>query len=427
MNFGREERFETKNQLPLYAYRSEGLHGFCLCVYARAGVLYETPNEVGVSHFVEHIVFRNIDRLYDGKLYDLLDGAGLTFSAATYKEFMQFCITGATAHFSLAADIMTKLFEPLSPHLRGEIFEAERGRIRAEIREYDEKSSLEYVTKHEVWRGTPLENMITGTLGGVSRLTHAACERARREIFASDNCFFYVTGKFDADDLRDLTEKIERYSLYEPIGRRNRAPVPRAFCNRPKTVLLRDSSYYMVEMCFDVDMMATEKPTRTLFYDRLFAGENCLFFKELSERSGYIYSYDAKLEEYGHAGNLSVSYEVARKDLEKSLEKAIELFERIKDDASGLSLSKAYYTENACLLLDNAEDLNWTMAYENHILEDRSESISTRKERYERVTEENICRLARDIFKRSNLVIGIKGRKKHVDIEAIETILARLK
>lgn len=426
MDLGREECYRTKNQLPLYAYRSEGLHGFCLCVYARAGVMYEKPREVGVSHFVEHMAFRNIDRLYDGKLYDLLDGAGLTFSAATYKEFMQFCITGASAHFSLAADILSKLFEPLSPSLRGEIFEAEHGRVRAEIREYDEKSSLEYLTKREVWRGTPLENMITGSLGSVSRLTHAACERARREIFASDNCFLYATGKFSDADLDDLINKVEKYSLHEPIGRSNKAAVPQMFHKREKTVLLRDSSYYMVEMCFDVDMAAAQKPTRTLFYDRLFAGENCLFFKELSERCGYIYSYDAKLEEYGHAGNLSVSYEVARKDLEKSLEKATELFELIKHDASGLSLSKAYYTENACLLLDNAEELNWTMAYENHIFEERVETVAARRERYERVTEEDICRLAHDVFRRCNLVIGIKGRKKYVNTDAIEAILSRL-
>ena len=361
---GREEQRITKNKIPLYSLKSPGLHGFCLCLYARAGVLYEDEKENGISHFVEHIVFRNINCIYEGKLYDLLDSAGLTFTAATYKEFMQFCITGKSSRFSLAADILTKLFEPLSETLSGEEFESERGRIRAEIRECDEKSSLEYVVKKEVWDKTPLARMITGTLGSVSRITPKKCEDARRRLFACDNAFFYATGNFSDADLDYLEEKTNSYTLCPALKRENKTPLPASFGNRHSPILLRDSAYY----------------------------------------------------------------EVSLKNLYDSLSAAVRLLNEMKKEigAAALANAKIYYTDNACLLLDNAEELNWTMAYENHILGGGSVSLSERSARYEAVGEEDVRRMAQKTFCRRSRMIGIKGRKKKLDLDRIETILAEL-
>ncbi len=409
----------TKNRVPIYGYKSPGLHSFCICLYAKAGPLYESAKDSGISHFVEHIVFRNINRIYGGKLYDMLDELGLCFTAATYKEFMQFTVTGASRNFRRGAEIITKLFESLSNALCGEEFEAERDRIRAEIREYDEKATLEYLVKKKAWENTPIENMITGTLGTVGRITLARCEKERKRIFSQRNFFFYITGCFSDDDLWYLAECTEKYSFDKGDVRDNRCPLPEEFGKRSGGIIHKDSPYYMVELCFDLDMEKTRKETRNLFYDLIFSGENCRFFRELSEKLGYVYSYDAKIEEYGNVGNLSVSFELSYKKLYDGISAAIKLLRDIKTDASGLSRAKVYYTDNAELMLDNAEDFNWTMAYENHILGEKQTSLVERKRKYEAVTEKEISDMASLVFRRSNLIVGVKGRKKKIDDDKI--------
>lgn len=427
-NEGVEEKRILKNGLPLYSIKSPGLHGFCLCLYARTGALYESERDNGVSHFTEHIVFRGLNRLHDGKLYEMLDSCGLTFTAATYKEFMQFCITGASEHFSLAATLLSELFEPLPEALRGADFESERGRVRAEIREYDEKSSLEYLVKREAWGNTPLARMITGTLGSVSKITLKKCEEARKSMLSENNAFFYVTGCFSDADLEFLGKAVEKYAPTPATPRRNQTPLPCNFGKRSGTILLRDGAYYMVMLNFDVAVEAEQKPIRALLYDVMFAGENCLFFGELSEKRGYIYSYDAKIEEYGNAASLSISFEVSLKNLYDSLSAVVDLLNDVKKhvEPSALHNAKVYYTDNACLLLDNAEELNWTMAYENHILEERSDGLLRRRTRYEAVTEKDVVHMAREIFHGNNLIVGIKGRKKKLDLARIENILKQL-
>lgn len=414
-----EQKTTTKKGVDIYDIKSPGLHSFCLCLYAKGGVLYENAKEIGISHFVEHIVFRNINILMGGKLYDFLDESGLTFTAATYKEFMQFSITGETSKFPVAADIITKLFESLDDELSTGDFELERGRIRAEIREYDEKSSLDYLVKKKVWQASPAADMITGTLGSVSKITLSKCEKARKEIFSKGNFFFYVTGNVLENDIEYLGSAVDKYDFCEGPKRENICPLPSEYMKRCGEILTKDSSYYMVEMCFDMDIPKARKEVRNLFYDLMFSGENCRFFRELSENLGYIYSYDAKIEEYKNCGNISISYEVAKKNLYESISAAANLFKEMKNNAEGLSRAKVYYTDNACLMLDNAEELNWTMAYENHILCEGVKSIKEKMQIYEKVTEYDITKLAKEVFRKSNLVVGIKGRKKNIDTAKI--------
>ena len=163
-----EQVLMTRNQVPVYCYANPHLHSFCICLYLRAGSLFETDEKNGISHFFEHVVFKNINRKYDGGLYRLLDRLGLEFNGCTYKEFMQFVITGACVHFQEAADILTSIFEPLM--VSGEEIATERRRIKSELRESDELHSLDYFTQQIIWEGTSLKNTIGGTFSNLDRI-----------------------------------------------------------------------------------------------------------------------------------------------------------------------------------------------------------------------------------------------------------------
>lgn len=425
-----EKTIKTQNGVDLHYYLNEALHGFCLSIYACAGPMYEGDKESGVSHFVEHVIFRNINLMMNGTLYETLDRLGLNFTAATYKEFIQLTIVGASHNFAAAVEILMMAHQPLKRELVKREFELERGRIKAEIREYDENTSLEYAVKKKAFDGTPLARMITGTTGSVSKISLSACEKARDRIFSAGNFFYYVTGNVSQEDILLLKEKVEGVNFSDfSLSRNNMSAKPCGFGKRELELIKKDSSYYMIELSFDVDTAKSMKPVRNLLYDILFSGENSLFFRELSENLGYIYSYDAKLEEYRNVGALSVSYEVSLANLYASLEKAVEIFNSLKVKAANLDTARVYYTDNAYLALDNAEELNWNMAYENYILGDGSnitESVGKKRDAYLAVAEEDICNLAKNTFLPYCLVAGIKGKKKKIDENRIIDILNRL-
>lgn len=132
-----EEKIRSSNGVEIYGCRSEYLHSFCLCLYVKAGPLYEQDSENGISHFFEHTAFRSINTALGGELYKRADMLGISMNAVTYKEFIQFRITGATEKFCESVDILCEIFTPFYVPL-GEL-DVERKRIKSELRESDEK------------------------------------------------------------------------------------------------------------------------------------------------------------------------------------------------------------------------------------------------------------------------------------------------
>ena len=87
---------------------------------------------------------------------------------------------------------------------------------------------------------------------------------------------------------------------------------------------------------------------------------------------------------------------------------------------------KAGFVDNAEMLLDEPRELNFTFAYDNHILECGYKSVSDRRAAYERVTPEMLRRAAGEIFRVDNLTLALKGNKKRLNTERIREIVISL-
>ena len=89
-------------------------------------------------------------------------------------------------------------------------------------------------------------------------------------------------------------------------------------------------------------------------------------------------------------------------------------------------MMKAGFVTNAYLLYDNPRELNFTFAYDNHILDSSYESVEGRAEKYKSITPIRICEVASDVFRPENLTLAIKGNKKKIDLDKIEEIVKKL-
>lgn len=421
-----EKRYFTRNQIEIFHYPGKHLHSFCLSLYLKAGSMYESREQNGISHFLEHVVIRNINYLMKDGLYPHLDKLGLMFNACTYKEFMQFEITGAATHFREAVDVFVKIFEPMC--LPAAEIDIERKRIQAEIREDDERDSLAYFTGSIVWKDTSLARLITGTSSSISRMGKGTLCQAHKELFSPDNLFFYVTGCVEQEDILYLQQAVEKYPLKKTgLDRDNKAPVPEQFGNRGGQVCIKKSTDTMVRFSFDLTESRYSQAVYMLLYDILFDCENSKIHQELSEKSGCIYSFDPGMEQYSNIGNLYFQYEVQPGRLLESIEMVIQLFCRLKKGiADELDYVKPVYIDNGELILDHAGNLNWSQAYEGHILKKSSTGMEERKQEFASVTSENITSLAREIFCCRNMVVTVKGKKSKKLEQQIKELIIKL-
>ena len=428
-----EKKVVTENNIPIFYYENSALHRFCLTLYVKAGILYEEPDEIGITHFWEHMIFRNINRVLGGEMKQKLDRMGAYFNGCTFKEFVEIKIIAAKEHFIECAEIISKVFEEID--IPKKDFNTERRRIKSEIREDDEKKSIDYIAQKVVWNDTILEKSIAGKKSTLSDFTIEKVREYAKKVLSSNNIFFYVTGAVTEDDIIHLSDMVGKYELVEgqPI-RTNVAQIPSKFYKRDGKVKIKKDDYCSIRYSFDFDSKELPKAQIDLLYDILFDGECSKIHEELSEKTGYVYSYSSSLEQHNNIGNMYFSYEIDEKNLIKSVERVINLLKSLKEDiGEALNYVKPTYVDNGDMDLDEPEKLNWIMAYEGHILEQGYEDIDARKKVYNEVTSDEIRYVANKIFQSNNLVVTVKlpmvkdkVKDKRVKSKDIKKIIACL-
>ena len=421
-----EKRYLTKNGIEIYGYKNPSQHGFFISLFLRAGSMYESEKDNGITHFLEHVAIRNVNKTMNGELYSELDLRGVEFNASTYAEMVQFYISGASEKFAFGAEVITRLFSPIV--LSKSEIDVERKRIKAEIREADDKGSLLTFANSIVHKGTTLARQITGTLGGVSAIGGARLEEYRRSVFTRDNVFFYVTGNYSEEDIEYLSSLVEKYDIPpSTVIHDNVAPLSLSHFKRDGEVCLKNSDFTMVRFTFDLDMQKVTTPETDLIYDMLLSAYNSRFFIEMSEVRGLFYDLSGAVERYRNAGELYFSYEVRAKDLYDAVKMTVEILNDFKKTLHApTSLMKSGYVDNAYMLFDDARELNFTMAYDNHIMNLGYESLDARRAAYDAVTGEDIRRAACEIFSPKNLTVALKGNKKKISTDKLKEIVSEL-
>ena len=420
-----EREYVGKGGVRIYSIENPAQHGFFLSLFVRAGSIYEREEESGITHFLEHVAIRNVHYLMDEQLYKTLDRLGLEFNASTFNEMVQFYISGAKENFAKAAEILCRVFSRIALP-RSEI-DLERLRIKAEIREGDEKNSLSAFTLGALYPDSPLKNSIIGTMRSVNAITGRRLETYRAAALAAENIFFYATGAVGDAEISSLLSALECYDIPHGVCRESAPALPKAFGNRACAVHIKNADFTMLRFNFDVDMARVSSPELDLLYDYLLSGYGARFFVEMSEKRGLFYDISGGIDRYKNAGLFYFSFEVKEKNIAQAIELVLQILSELKTNVCKTEdFTKAPYVDNAYLLYDDARELNFTFAYDAHILGLPYRGLEDRREAYRKITGERMREVARTVFSSKNLVLTVKGDKKKLNAEELSALLRKI-
>lgn len=405
----------NNSNIKLYSHINNNVHQFCIGVYIKAGCLYEPDDINGITHLFEHIVFRNIKKHFSKDFYEMLTEKGLSFDASTYKEFLYFSISGLPMGIPLALEIISYLFEDIS--VNREEFETEKKRVKAEIRESSEKNTLAYMANKEVWNGTSLTNTILGTCKTIDSISVKKLNDYKNTVFNKNNVFVYLTGNINPKEINEIENTISNISISQAdYVNDNKSKLPLNFFKRNLTIIKKNAPYYRIKICFDVNNSICPVEVRDILYSILFEEENALVFQEISENNPYVYSYNATFEQYSNISVLDLEYEVSKKNFENSIVAIVNVLNRIKSGDFNFEINLQKLLTKWELVQDNICDLNWCLAYENHILCNNIIDLNKSKfARFSNLTKEQVILCADKIFKTSNLTLSVKGNKTYLD------------
>ncbi len=420
-----QERSVNINGVNIYSLLNPNLRSFCLCLYIRAGSIFETSADNGISHLFEHIVFRNIKSKYEN-FYEQLALHGIDMQGTTYKEFIQIEINGPAYEFPFAVDVLCHFFDEIK--VSKEEFLKEKNRIKAEIRENDERASLDYFFNKLVWNNTEVEKEIIGYCKVLDRISLKKLNEFRREIFSKDDFFIYITGNVASKDIALLKENVKKLDIQENESKRtNTITLNEKFFNRNGKVEVKNDYWHYIKIGFDFDTRNFSGGVLDILYSVLFKGENALVYNYLSEETPIIYSYDSTQEQYDNIGNLNFKFEVSKAKLLDAVKIVVELLNDVKEGKFNFEANLKLETSTVEMDLDKPCNLNWGMAYYNHIL--KTTPIDYTEElygRFKNVSKEQVMEAAKEIFQTKNMTVAIKGNKNKIKVDEIETILKEL-
>ncbi len=194
------------NGLQIIAEVSPSARSMALGFFVRTGSRDEKPEVAGVSHFLEHMVFKGTPRRTALEVNMDFDRIGANYNAFTSEENTVFYASILPEYMPQAVDILADI---LRPSLRGDDFDMEKNVIIEEIGMYEDQpmwSAYDHAKK-TFFREHPLGNSVLGTPASITALTRDQMQAYFDKRYVAANVTVAAAGNFSFPELVKLLEK----------------------------------------------------------------------------------------------------------------------------------------------------------------------------------------------------------------------------
>jgi predicted Zn-dependent peptidase len=206
---------QLDNGLTVLAEPIPTSRSFACGLFVRTGTRDEPRELNGVSHFLEHMMFKGSESRDAAEMNQIFDDLGANYNAFTTQEMTAY---HAAVLPEFTRDVMEHLGHLFRPALREEDFETEKQVILEEIAMYadDPGHRLFEVTTAKHFAGHPLEMSILGPAETISGMKRNDMASYLQSHYGPRNTVLSVAGKFEFDQIVKLAD--EHYGHWEPVG-----------------------------------------------------------------------------------------------------------------------------------------------------------------------------------------------------------------
>lgn len=321
-----------------------GVRSVALGVWIGVGSRYEDPPSSGLSHFLEHMLFKGTPTRSPSDIAAEFDALGGEVNAATGRDY-------TVLYTRVVDDLVDRAAPIVADMLRNPAFtdlEQEREVVLEEIAMYedDPQDLVHDLAAQAAFPRQPLGQPVIGTadvIGSVDRGLVAAHHRAH---YTLDNIVVAAAGNITHERALSLAE-----TLLDDLPRRTDPAVAEAARPGPPTVMIREKPTEQVHLCLTGPGMSRDDPRRhaNAVLDTLLGGSmSSRLFQEVRERRGLAYSVGSFAIGYAETGqigvyvgtredNLSVACEVIGAELRRIADEPVpaEELERAKNHLKG--------------------------------------------------------------------------------------------
>jgi predicted Zn-dependent peptidase len=409
------------NGVRILTQRIPYVRSVSLGVWVNVGARDESADENGLSHFIEHMIFKGTARRSAYDIAKAFDAIGGHTNAFTGMETTCYHARVMDAHLDTAVDILSDIF--LNSVFDPAEVERERPVIFQEI-EMVEDSPEEFIhvlAEAAFWGDHALGRPITGSRDNVLRFDSDALKTFFRRLYQPERILIAAAGNVDHDSL------VERLaSAFETVRPGNGFP-GRKPAQGQAGVFPTERALGQIHLCLETPGIATTDPRRyaaSLLNTILGGNMSSRLFQEIREKRGLAYSVYSFMGSYDDTGTSGVYIGTNPEKGTEALELILGELGRFRDAPVGVGELRdaKEFTKGGLLLAAESVDNAMVRLAQNEIHFEEFVPLDRVIERIDAVTAEEIRQLAGDLFDPSRAVLTCLGPTE--DAHAYEALLA---
>ena len=397
------------NGLTIITEQMQHIRSASIGIWLQTGSRDEDAAWNGISHFIEHMLFKGTENRTAEEIARQVDSIGGNMDAFTAKECICFNVKVLDEHLPVALEILSDLV--LHPVFDPNDITRERGVILEEIKM--DEDNPDYLV-HEIftqnfWKDHPLGKPILGTKETVKKFERTAVLDAYSHRFAPGNIIVSAAGNLDHDRFVELVTK--HFEQMKPRKNGFHSPVPKIVS---KITLRNKKALEQVQLCIGVPSHPIAHEKRHAGYTLntlLGGGMSSRLFQNIRERQGLVYSIYSDLNPYRDTGCLAVYAGTSRESASKVVQSVVSEFHKLKAEpvpAEELRRSKDQLKGSLMLSLESSSARMSNLARQEMYF-DRFYDLDELIEKIEGVTVEDLTSLANEFFNTESVAVTILG------------------
>lgn len=373
--------------------KTDYVQSAALGIWVRTGAADENDSVSGVSHYIEHMMFKGTDKRTAKEIASDVDKIGGMFNAFTGKEATCYYIKTLSSNIYAGAEILLDMLT--GSRFDQEEMDKERKVICEEIKMVkDSPDDDVYDTISElVASGNPLGRSILGTPESLAGIDRAKLTAYYSEKYARDSIVIAVAGNFDEERIAELFES-RLTSLREK-------KVTQDFTLKPYRqsfdVKVRDIEQTHICLATPGISMADDKYYAFVLMNSIFGGSmSSRLFQNIREEKGLAYTVCSMNVFSSYTGFFSIYAGVAHDKAEATLDAVRHELEMLKKDgvtAEELSMAKEQVKSSYIFGLENINSRMFSIG-KNKLLLDRVYSPEEVLSEFDKVTQDDIKQAA---------------------------------
>jgi predicted Zn-dependent peptidase len=381
-----------------------------ICFFTGIGSRYESSREAGISHFVEHLIFKGTEKRPTSRgISEAIECVGGSLNGGTDKELTIYWARVPHPHFSMALDVLTDMF--LNSKFEPEEIEKERQVIIEEMHMSKDSpsSEVQMLIDEILWPGHPLGVDIAGTPDSVAGITREMMLGHLHNKYLPGNTVVAIAGNIEhmvaVDAVNEATKNWKNGASRPVFLPYNDQPNPRLKIEQRETE--------QVHFNLALPGLSISHPRRYvlgLLNVILGEGMSSRLFAEIRDKMGLAYSIHSYIDHFLDTGAMTVYAGVDPGKLAVTLKAVTEQLALLKEPIPESELTKAKELSKGRMLLrmeDTRSVTSWMGGQE--ILTNEILTVDQTVAIIDAITTEQLTAMAKEILIGDRLRLAVVG------------------